>query len=737
MKRKLFSFIFLTLTTFCFAQKADSLFRIFKNASFKDTVRLNALNDCGVILAGTDPDSAIKLSKSYYTFAKSKNQVKHMAKALMLEGMCNIYLGDNKTAKAAYKKALILGREINDQRICASAYSNIGVSHYNTSDYDSALIYANKALDIRRKINDVSGISACYNNIANAYLTLSNYNQALVYYLMSLKLYEASKNETEIAKAYNNIGNLYNMQKRYTTAEEYYLKAIAIRKRTNDLNGLSTCYSNLGIIESCLKNMPKAIEYYKKSIEISKKISDYNGLVIAYGSLGDVYKDLGQYALAHEYIESSMELSIKTDDNYAIAANYNSLADIAVLEGKFALAIDLSKKALKINTDENIVDGIRLNYQSLANASSALHDYKNAFDYYVKYKELTDSIFNLDNSKMLSDAKTQYEVDKKATELKIKAEAEKDKMNVIAKEEKRRNVLIIFSVSGILLVVLIFSVFLYKRFKVTQKQKQIIETQKVVVEEKNKEITDSITYAKRLQNAILPPLSLINNNIKENFVFYKPKDIVAGDFYWATEHNNKFYLAVCDSTGHGVPGAFMSILNSNFLNEAIKEKNIDSPDKIFNHVRECLINSIGSEGQQDGMDGILICIDKQTIRSGEGIKITYAAANNEPILISNGAIINFEKDKMPIGKGERRDDFRLFTKELKANDCLYLYTDGYADQFGGPDGKKFKYKPLNEFLRSISNLPMSEQNKRLEQKLGEWRGNLEQVDDICIVGIRI
>ncbi len=734
--RKLIAFIFIIATVSCFAQKSDSLFRVFKNKSLHDTIRLNALNDGGVSLAGNDPDSALIIAKEYYTFAKNKKLTKHMAKALMLQGMANIYIGDNKTAETIYKQAFALAKEINDQKICASALSNIGVIHYNISDYDSAVIYANKALDIRIKINDVNGIAASYNNIANAYLNLSNYNQALVYYLMSLKLYEAHKNEAEIAKAYNNIGNLYNMQKRYKTAEEHYLKAISIRKKLNDLPGLSSCYSNLGIIASSLKEMPKSIDYFKRSLEISEKINDYNGMVIAYGSLGDVYKDLGKYNIAHDYIERSMALSIKVNDNYAIASNYNSLADISIREGKYALAIELSKKALKINTEENIVDGIRLNYQSLAAASSALHDYKNAFEFYVKYKELTDSIFNLDNSKMLSEAKTQYEVDKKAAELKIKAEAEKEKMKVIAKEEKRRNAIIIFSVTGILLVVVIFSIFLYKRFKVTQKQKHIIETQKVVVEEKNKEITDSINYAKRLQEAILPPLTFINKNIANNFVLYKPKDIVAGDFYWATEHNNKFYLAVCDSTGHGVPGAFMSILNSNFLNEAIKEKNIQSPDKIFNHVRECLINSIGNEGQQDGMDGILICIEKQN-SNGKETTISYAAANNEPILINDGNIISLQKDKMPIGKGEKRDDFKLFSCNLKANDCLYLYTDGYADQFGGPDGKKFKYKPLNELLRSISDLPMAEQRKRLEQKLNEWQGNLEQVDDICIIGIKI
>ncbi|MBK6986254.1 MAG: serine/threonine-protein phosphatase [Bacteroidetes bacterium] len=205
-------------------------------------------------------------------------------------------------------------------------------------------------------------------------------------------------------------------------------------------------------------------------------------------------------------------------------------------------------------------------------------------------------------------------------------------------------------------------------------------------------------------------------------------------FIGQTEHNNKFYLAVCDSTGHGVPGAFMSLLNIGFLSEAIKEKNISLPNEIFNYVRKRLTESIGSDGQKDGMDAILICIEALTDNTK---KITYAAANNEPILIKNNSIIKLAKDKMPVGQGELIADFTLHTIDYKTGDTLYLYTDGYADQFGGPKGKKFKYKALNDLLESIHHLLMQEQHHQLNQTIANWMGDLEQVDDICIVGIRL
>ena len=181
----------------------------------------------------------------------------------------------------------------------------------------------------------------------------------------------------------------------------------------------------------------------------------------------------------------------------------------------------------------------------------------------------------------------------------------------------------------------------------------------------------------------------------------------------------------------------MSLLNMGFLSEAIKEKNIEKPNEIFNYVRERLVNTISEGGQKDGMDGVLICIDLN-LWEQEGPKtVTYAAANNEPILIKDFEVIALPKDKMPVGQGERKESFSLHSIELITGDALYLYTDGFADQFGGPKGKKFKYKPLNQLLVSIKDDSLSNQNKNLETVFNNWKGNLEQVDDVLIIGIKV
>ena len=286
----------------------------------------------------------------------------------------------------------------------------------------------------------------------------------------------------------------------------------------------------------------------------------------------------------------------------------------------------------------------------------------------------------------------------------------------------------------------------WRTHSLKQKQKELeliveqrtaeVTHQKDLVQEKQKEILDSINYARRIQYTLLAHDEFLLKNLPEHFVLFKPKDIVSGDFYWATEHQGKFYLAVCDSTGHGVPGAFMSLLNIGYLSEAIKEKNISNPGEIFDYVRKRLIESISKEEQQDGMDGVLLCIDK-TASNENTISISYAAANNSPVVITEGVILEQNKDKMPIGKGEKQNSFKTYSLQMNRGDMLYLYTDGFADQFGGPKGKKFKYKQLNETLFSIANHPITQQRQILEDVFTEWKGSLEQVDDVCVMGIKL
>ncbi|MGB3947007.1 MAG: SpoIIE family protein phosphatase [Bacteroidia bacterium] len=263
-----------------------------------------------------------------------------------------------------------------------------------------------------------------------------------------------------------------------------------------------------------------------------------------------------------------------------------------------------------------------------------------------------------------------------------------------------------------------------------------LDLQRKQLKEKNKEITDSFHYAQRIQKALMASNHSLTKNLPDYFVLYLPKDIVSCDFYWAEEKESRFLLAVCDCTGHGVPGAFMSLLNITKLNETVREKKITTPNLIFNEVRDEIIKALNPEGNQeqgrDGMDAIFCSFDFANK------KLQYACANNPILIIRDGKIIETPVDKMPVGMYvEPKIDFTLQSFDLQAGDVLYLFTDGYADQFGGPKGKKFKYAQLKETLLNVYTLPMNEQQLVLQKIIESWKANLEQVDDILILGVKI
>ncbi len=266
-------------------------------------------------------------------------------------------------------------------------------------------------------------------------------------------------------------------------------------------------------------------------------------------------------------------------------------------------------------------------------------------------------------------------------------------------------------------------------------QKAIVE-QKSIIEEKQKEILDSINYARRIQFSLLAGDALLQEHLPEHFVLFSPKDVVSGDFYWAAPVSDGFMYITADCTGHGVPGAFMSLLNISKLSQVIHENKITRPDLVLNAVRTEIIRALSSHDaggeNKDGMDAILCKLDVK------GMTLEYAAANNAFYIVRNNTLITCKADKMPVGKGH--DDTLAFTYNrvaLHPGDVIYTLTDGFADQFGGPRGKKFKYKSLEELLLSVHRLPMAEQRGLLQKTFADWKGPLEQVDDVCIIGIRV
>ncbi len=651
-------------------------------------------------------------------------------------------------------------KQLNELRVFYLEYyalslSNFGYLSMQNGKNTEAYQYYHQALDIQKETNSKQGIAATLLNLGYLYRQDGNIAKAIDTYHSALKMQIETNDKLGMATSYNNIGFIFDNQGEYAQALEYYNKSLGIYTSIKDKDGIAICYGNIGYIYSiygdplckdtkdkCLyKGSLKAIEYLTKAIKIQEEINDKASLANSFNVLAGVYDRYGDpeclklnddckektRAKIFDYLQRALALRKEINNVSGIALSYNSLAEHALSQGDLSSALNYGQSGLKVSRDIGSPERIQDAALVLKNVFEKLHKPQEALDMYELYIQMKDSIYNEETKKSAIKKSFQIEYEKKSAADSVKVAEEKKITTLQLKQEKTQR----FALYGGLTLVALFGGFMFNRFKVTQKQKYIIEKQKEIVDEKQLEILDSIHYAKRIQNALMANADFINEHLQHNFILFQPKDIVSGDFYWAAEHNNKFYLAACDSTGHGVPGAFMSLLNMGFLSEAIKEKNIARPNEIFDYVRQRLITSMSNEGQKDGMDGILICYDKTTNI------LEYSAANNEPILIRNNEVIELAKDRMPIGKGEKTIPFTLHTIELKSGDSLYLYTDGYADQFGGAKGKKFKYKQLNDLLLSLKDTQLIDQKSELELAFTNWKGNQEQVDDVLIIGIKI
>lgn len=369
-----------------------------------------------------------------------------------------------------------------------------------------------------------------------------------------------------------------------------------------------------------------------------------------------------------------------------------------------------------------------------------LGEYKKAVECFTPYVAYIDSIQELEKIKYkeANTAHTQIQIKLE----KQRAEEERIKQELVAKEERERQLLINKFLIGGAILLLAFLGFMYNRFRVTNKQKKVIEDQHTDLEmaygqldEKNKEILDSINYAKRIQTAILPPSKVVKSYLEHSFILYKPKDIVAGDFYWMQPEGDTVFFAAADCTGHGVPGAMVSVICNNGLNRSLKEFNIKEPGKILDKTRELVTAEFdkSEENVQDGMD-IALCALNMKQRT-----LQYAGAHNPLWIIGKDAteVQEIRADKQPIGKYTAAQPFTTHTVQLNEGDTIYIFSDGYQDQFGGERGKKFKSVNLKKLLLSVSTLPMHEQREKIDREFENWKGDLEQLDDVCVIGVQV
>ena len=590
--------------------------------------------------------------------------------------------------------------------------------------YDSALIIANEALLLSEKLGYQAGIASSFRKQGVARIQTGEYARALENLLQSLRINETLNNREEIFKLQNNIGNLYYSQGNFESALSWFMKAYAQKKNDAFTN------SNIGITYLAKEDYKLSLVFLEKALKFYSQNDDDNGVSNMIAYIGTVYEQEGSYGQALEYYSQALKIKEEIGDLQGQSDALGSIGDILFKQKKYIEAIAYQNKSIEISRTNTCLSSVQESEGKLFEIFEALGDTIQAHNHYKKYISIRDSLYNEKELEKTVRSQMNFDFDKQQAIERAVHEGE------IRRQQILRNSFI----AGFALV-LVFSIFIFRGYKKTRKQKSIIEEQKRLVDHKNQEITDSINYAQRIQRAILPSDEYLNKLFPNHFVCYKPKDIVSGDFYWSFTDGISKYLATADCTGHSVPGAMMSMIGASLLNEIVIERKITSPDQILNTLREEIIKAINHEGaDEERKDGMDISFIKITDR-----KLECASANNS-IFISRRvpkdaltvpSLIEIKADHFPVGKYITNTPFKLETIQLYEGDIIYTMTDGYCDQFGGDKGKKLMIKRLKDWIIELDSLEMSQIKMELECRFNNWKKSEDQVDDVTIVALKV
>lgn len=654
--------------------------------------------------------------------------------------LAKFYLSRNLTIATNYVNSVkSISTKNNDNEGLSEAYALEGEINYSLANYKLAEKNFTDALLIINKEKQPILLGEIFSGLGKIAYKLDEFDASITHYREALKIYEKHEYKDGLAAIYINLALLFEDMQNYMQAEEYYNKALKISIENNDIVAEASCYTNLGNIYSSQENYPKAIEYLNKSLIIKRQIGNKKGEGSSLNNLGATYYAMNNKDLALKYFIEAYQIYMDINDIKSSFPSCNNIGSIYYEKKEYEKALEYFTKSYALAKQLGSISKKILCLESLTLLHRDLGNYKQAVDYSVECWSLKDTLYNRNQAEITTEMQTRFATEKKQQENAI--------LNLQVKSKSFLKT--IFIIATCLFLAIAFFIFrglrqkqkaniaLEEKNKIIEEQKLVVEHQKNIVEEQNKDITDSIRYAERIQSAILPPDKLWYGLFPQSFVFFNPKDILSGDFYWIEQKDDLIFFAAADCTGHGVPGALISIVNFNLLNKAVLEKDLNNPAEILNYVNHQLTVALHQTYQdstvKDGMDISLCVLNIKTL------ELMFAGANNPIYIIQQNELKQINGDKFPVGAfvDEKVQSFNSVTIQLQQNDLIYLFSDGFADQFGGEKGKKFKYKQLKDNLIEVNNLPMNQQRNELENKFKNWKGNLDQVDDVLLIGIRV
>ncbi|WNB17051.1 tetratricopeptide repeat protein [Marivirga arenosa] len=628
----------------------------------------------------------------------------------------------------------------------------------STSEPSQAIYYGNKGLELARKNNDKISEISLLNNLGISYYGLGDYEKTLDYFLQVLDIEKDLDNPTSLSRAMNNVGIIFDEIGRLDKSTEYYEKSLEIKRELKDTAGISNTMSNLGLLYLKRKIPEKAIDYFRQCYNIDKRQNNTVGIYNSLHNIGIYHKDFGNDDSAVYYLEKAL-LAVPTgEQNYdkvyiikSLAESYLNIDDLKNSERYFKIAIEAAKSIQALEV-------LKQAYKGLSNIYEQKNEFEKSLKAYKNFKLLNDSIFNQDFNNKVSQLESNFEIQSKEKEIQLLTnEAEITNLQLT----RRENSNYFLAALGILLSVLAFISF--NRYQIKNKahkqleikndeinqqrseikenrdeiaaQRDSILEQKQALEEVNAETLKSIWYAQHIQKAILPDINKIRSVFHEFFMLYLPKSIVSGDFYWFTERNNKIYFALADCTGHGIPGAFMTVMANDLLTSIVNQQGVEDCAEILYKLDQTVLNSLQykENSSNDGLDIALLCFDLKNRN------LSFSGASMDLLIYQDKGWHTFKGERFSIGglKEPNQKQAVSLNIDLKEDTHIYIYTDGFVDQFGGEFDKKFMRMRLRSLLDEIKLLSFEKQKEKLEHAILEWKGNSEQTDDISITGIRI
>lgn len=590
--------------------------------------------------------------------------------------------------------------------------------------------YATEAVELSNNIGDKAREQSAVFILGYIEERMGDYERAISNYKRSAELAIELDLPRQLQKTYQYRGDVMCSLKEWEEGISWYRKMLEVCK-ARDTAKLDDAYNSLG---TCFKDkgeLDSALYYHEKALRIRLGNGDDRMTSYSYNNIGLVYKKQGAFDMAIDYLKRSLEIKTRLQDVRGMASSNINIGNILIMQSKFDQALYHLEKGIAY-ADSVDAAWFLINGYDAAVRAYLYKNNKQMADHYTNLVMLEDSLNNENAIAQARDIEAKYKLEEKEKLFKV----EKEKAALERQKIQERNKLLtnqVYLAVGGLLVLCALIILVVRASRHRRKSNELLSEQKAEIEQKNLDITDSINYAKKIQDAMLPGDREMEENLKDHFVLYRPKDIVSGDFYWVSARGGYTIVAVGDCTGHGVPGAFMSMMGHSFLNQVVNDQETSSPAQALTLINEKVISSYRKETDRssfDGMDIALCAINWQEL------EVEYAGALRPLWILRDDEIIVIKGSKRAIGSPEG-EDFSNSKFKLQPGDQLYMFSDGYPDQFGGRNGKKLKTSGFKKLLVSLKGMSGSQQKYELEQFLDSWQADFDQLDDICVIGIRV